>query len=263
MEEKRADAEIKVQNGFIKWLDNFWYHYKWPTIGVTLAAIVLAVCLWQTATTDKYDMLVVYAGRTSLTVDQTDQLATVLEHIMPEDYDGDGKKNVSMNMYHIYSADQIKEIEASTDSEGVRGQVDRHFITTQKEAYNNYMMTGDASICFLEPWLYEEIGKEYLCPLSEIFGDELPASAIDGYGIRLGDTDLYRDYGALRRLPADTVICLQTPFLSESFLSRKGDSKKFEFEKSVLSAIALYESENAADATDVQSEMTLKDDDDQ
>ena len=246
-EEKKPEAEIQVKNGFLKWLDNYWYHYKWPTIAVAFVVIVVSVCLWQTSTTSKYDMLVVYSGPVKLTQEQTAQLSEVLGHVMPEDYDGDGKKNVSMNTYHVYSAEQIKKIEGETDEEGVHGQVDRYMNSSQNDLYNNYMMTGDASICLLDPWLYESIGKDYLCPLSEIFGDELPKGAIDAYGIRLGDTDLYRDYGILKKLPADTVICLQTQFLSESFLSRKENAERFEFEKRMLAAIAEYKSVNGTE----------------
>ena len=252
-EEKKAEAEIKVKSGFLKWLDNYWYHYKWPTIAVAFVVVVLSVCLWQTATTSKYDMLVVYSGPVKLSQDQTAQFCEVLSHVMPEDYDGDGKKNASMNAYHVYSADQIKKIESETDEAGVHGQVDRYMNSSQNDLYNNYMMTGDASLCFLDPWLFESMSKEYFCPLSEIFGEEIPKGAVDGYGIRLGDTDLYRDYGILRKLPADTVICLQTQFLSESFLGRKENAERFEFEKKMFAAIIEYESINGA-ATDAATD---------
>ena len=36
----------------------------------------------------------------------------------------------------------------------------------------------------------------------------------DGYGIRLSETDFYRNNPAARVLPADTVLCLHTPVLS-------------------------------------------------
>ena len=31
-EDKREAGEIVVNNRFLTWLDNFWYHYKWHVI---------------------------------------------------------------------------------------------------------------------------------------------------------------------------------------------------------------------------------------
>ncbi len=45
--------------------------------------------------------------------------------------------------------------------------------------------------------------------------DPLPEGVTaDGYGIRLSETDFYRNNPAARVLPADTVLCLHTPVLS-------------------------------------------------
>jgi hypothetical protein len=47
-----------------------------------------------------------------------------------------------------------------------------------------------------------------LIPLSEIF-ETVPTSAIDEYGIRFSETDLYKTFSALSFCPEDTVLCIR------------------------------------------------------
>ena len=42
MSEKMQGGELRVENRFTRWLDNYWYHYKWHTvIGVFVLIVVL------------------------------------------------------------------------------------------------------------------------------------------------------------------------------------------------------------------------------
>ena len=43
-------------NRFLKWLDNYWYHYKWRTIVILFFAVLLIVCVVQCSTVEKYDL---------------------------------------------------------------------------------------------------------------------------------------------------------------------------------------------------------------
>ena len=251
MEENQSAPEIKInKNKFILWLENFWYHYKWHTIIVSIALIILVVCLWQTSTTEKHDTVIVYAGPTCLSTNETRQLQEVLSGILPSDYDGNGEKNASMSMYEIYSEKQIKEYEKQKDHAGNSFVVDRARNTTQYEQYSNYFMIGESPVCLIDPWLHNSVPEEYFYPLSQIFGENMPKGAIyneDGecYGVRLGDTDLYKDFGIVRLLPADTVICLSSP---RGGLGQEFDDKKYQFELETFVALVTYTS-SAPDAS--------------
>lgn len=61
-------------------------------------------------------------------------------------------------------------------------------------------------------------------PLSDIFGEELPESAADEYGIRLGDTAFYRYFSGARMMPADTILAVRSPDAP----GIQGDEKKLE-----------------------------------
>ena len=226
MEEKREERQIVLRSGFATKVENFWYHYKWPTIGILFALIVVLVCTLQTCTKEENDIVILYAGRVSMSSQQTKDLARMMDGVLPEDYDKNGEKRAALSTYHIYSEEQIKEITAETDSEGRRGYVDRSRNTDQYSVYTNYLKTGESSVLLLDPWLYEQLKKEdRLRPLSEL-GEDLADRSADGYGIRLGDTEQYKSFGVYQVLPEDTVVCLMRPYV----IGRSSKAEAYQFE---------------------------------
>lgn len=238
-EERRPEREIVVQNKFVKWLDNFWYHYKWPTIGIAAALIILIVCIAQSCSKEDRDIMIVYAGPNSLSVSEQEQLGDLMSLVLPSDLDGNGEAVAHWNTFQVYSEEQIKEIESKTDSSGKPLMVDRSFNTDSYQQYSNYIQTGESSVCFLDPWLYEQMRQnDVLCPLTEACS-ELPQGALDEYGVRLGDTELYQNYDLLKLLPEDTVICLLRPYI----WGRSSDEKMYQFEVDTFCAIVTYTKE--------------------
>ena len=201
-----------------RWLDNFWYHYKWPTIIALVAALIVTVCVLQMCNREKEgDVGIVLAGPYGFTDNGEgyEALMACLSTYLPQDYDGDGARRITAATYSIYSEEQIlalreKEIPINT--------------AENSQYYNdffNYLKLGEAAVLFLDPFLFEELAENngYLIPLEESF-DTLPEGSLTAgkegeekpYGVRLGDTALYRNNAAVRVLPEDTVICLLAPF---------------------------------------------------
>lgn len=214
MQDKIPAGDIKERSAFLKWLDNYWYHNKIPTIAATAGIVILIICICQTCTrTDSFDMSVLYAGRVGLTQNEHLLVSNVISTALPEDYNNDGRKSVEFTAYHILSEEQIKKLAAETHEDGSHVYVDRAFYSKEYENYTNMMTTGEYSVCLLEPWLYEKMESAgRLKKLSEVL-DKIPESAISEYGIALGSTELYAYYDALRVLPEDTVLCLMQPFV--------------------------------------------------
>ena len=50
----------------LKWLDNFWYHYKWVVIIVVFFLIVGIVLTVQLVTRQNYDAYIMYLGDASI-----------------------------------------------------------------------------------------------------------------------------------------------------------------------------------------------------
>lgn len=235
-EEKKLSGEVALQSPFLRKLDNFWYHYKWPVIGVAVALIIALVCILQTCSQRKEDTLIVYAGPVALLPEGTEQISQVISGVMPYDPDENGEMLTKVSAYEIYSEEQIRAF-----AEEYPGQsIDKNRNQNEYRTYTSYQGTGQTCIYFLDPWLYESLDEEYLCPLSELTDGSVRGALEDGYGVRLGDTALYEEYGVIRMLPEDTVICLMNPF----FMTKSWDEEAYAFEQDLFVAIVTYGEES-------------------
>ena len=240
MEDKKIYTEgIQPQGKFMKWLDNYWYHYKWITIGVAFFVVIFLVCTLQTCEKENEDTTVLYAGPYQMSAREIESFRGVINGLMPEDFDGDGKKYAGIVNYYILSEEQIKEIEAQTDEAGVRLDVNNQYITSNYDSYYDYIMSGESAICFVDKHLYYELAKaSRLVPLVSVLGEDSEYES-DEYGIILGKTELYESYSALRALPEDTVVC----FLRQTVAGRISDDEVYENESALFSAIVTYTKE--------------------
>ena len=70
--------------------------------------------------------------------------------------------------------------------------------------------------------------------------------------------DLYKDYGIVRGLPADTIICLRAPYEG---LGHSVDDAKYQFEMETFKAFVSYASDTAnsvESATDTDTAVNEK-----
>lgn len=236
-EEKLSGGEIAVQSRFLKWFDNFWYHYKWHTIGALAVILVLLVGTLSMCGRKEEDMTLVYAGPVVLSVSEMEQISAVVEALMPADPDGNGEKETAWMTYQIYSEEQIKALIAEKDAEGKPvNNVNRSQNVEQYKTYGDYLLTGESSIFFLDPWLYAELlAAGRIAPLPATVSKE----GTDGYGVRLGDTDLYASYDVMQLLPADTVICLMRPFEGTPW-AKSNDKEQYAMERDTFVALLTF-----------------------
>ena len=210
-----------------RWLDNFWYHHKWAVIAALAVVLVLTVCIAQMCGREEEgDIVIVAAGPYGFTAneaglrDLTNCLATYLD----KDHNQNGKKDVTLRNYTVYSEAEIKALENRVDENGQPNgvSVDRYQSTQAYQAFTQYLTTGDAALMLVSPWIAEEYstGRAVLVDFNEIFGTTPEGGILtvreDGttvcYGIRLSETALWRENSAIRsNLPEDTVICLLRP----------------------------------------------------
>lgn len=221
MDEKQYTEGISVnESKTLKKLDNFWYHYKWPTIISAFFLIVFIICIAQSCSKEDRDIIITYAGPTYFTVDQKGEFSTYFEDSVIGDYNGDGEKIATFSAYFVYSEEQIKDVEkevVGTDAAGsdVYEYVDISVNTSELDAYESQLQTGTSSVLLLDGWLYETLKENgRLMALSDVYGKDCSLST-DGYGVRLGDTELYKESEQLQRLPEDTVVCLHKKILGQ------------------------------------------------
>ena len=238
--DKLQGGEIRVkerEHGKVyRWFDNFWYHHKWKTIIALFLVVVILVCVLQLCEKEEDgDITVLLAGPYGFSDEATyNNLRNALSlSVYLKDYDGNGASRADLVTYTLYSAAQIEALRVRTDENGNPDPVEVSTISNTKDynAYNQYLMTGDTSVLFLDPWLFEELAAkgEYLADLVTLYG-AAPEGAVSDptggdrcLGVRLADTALYRDHNAVQVLPADTVLCLLGPY----FVGKSSNEKEY------------------------------------
>lgn len=76
-------------------LQNYWFHFKWHTIGIVFTLIVLIVLITQCSGRTNWDMQVIYFTYTPAIDNQTAMIGDYLESIS-KDINGDGEVNISV-----------------------------------------------------------------------------------------------------------------------------------------------------------------------
>ncbi len=216
-----TDIKLTSSNRFFSWLDNFWFHHKWKVVVGIFFAIVLTVGVIQIVNKSDPDIEVTVATHTIYYSEDVDRLERDLNALLQEDLNGNGKKEIQLNLYKIYSEAEMKAAnEAETDENGYPViYADETYNKEQMQQYNSYLMTGQASLLILSEYLHGELVSRreediLLVPMSEIFGDELPSGVTaDGYGVKLSEIGAYKNLDGMRFLPDDSVICIMRPFV--------------------------------------------------
>lgn len=209
-DEKIAAGEVVIENKFLKWLDNYWYHYKWPTIVVAFFLFVGIVCFAQCATREQGDVTVAYAGGYTMTAEEHAKIVDVFNAISPNTSDGKEQMSVLFSTYSIYTEDELKKTYTDED-----GKLDVYSYNNAKQVskdhlstFGTYVMTGESAVWLVSEYVYEVQNlKRIAVPLSELY-ETVPTGAYDDYAICLSDTALYQYYDVLKILPEDTLVVM-------------------------------------------------------
>ena len=201
-------------------IGNFWYHHKWHmgiTVGMTAIVVVLMLQLVLHKTPDVYMM---YAGPGIMIGNQYEKFEAAVTEVM-HDYDGNGYKKISFTDNTYLTSEQIaarREMGLYVDESG------------NAAAYQRFKMeiaAGEHMFCMLDPGLYQDLAQAgAFVPLDELL-DKIPAGAVDGYGVRLGDTAFYTEHPELSFIPPDTVLAVRIP----GALTMKSEEEEKEYSK--------------------------------
>lgn len=215
-----AESADSVEVAPVGFWENFWYHHKWKTIIISFAVILLVICTLQMCTQNSYDIYILYAGPGYLTGNETLSTQNALKQLVP-DQDGDGSKDVMFSIINYMNPAQIAEKQALAEEQGVDLYIDLAGNASKLERFQIEVVAGESVIYLLDPLLYESVKDAGgLLRLDEVL-DEIPASAVDEYGIRLADTDLYQSITTLQYLPEDTVLCIRKVSTMSVFKGQK------------------------------------------
>lgn len=212
----------------IKWLDNYWYHYKWVTIVAIFLVLVIGIGIFQMCTKEDYDIDVLYTGPAILNADQKRDLAAAFASVMSDDYNDDGEKTVMINDITVLSDDQLEEkkAEAAAESDWVY-----YDYKNRENAINNVttlITTGETVICLMDDYMYQKYkSQNAFLPLSDLF-ESVPEYALDEYSVYLSDTPFGKYFSACMALPADTLLCIRRPSVLSSGSSKKAAEAQYQ-----------------------------------
>ena len=194
--------EDNKPKGFVKWLENFWYHYKIQTIIAVVAIFTFVISTVQLIDKKEYDYYLLYAGPTNIAIQDIVFMEAAFEELA-DDYDNNGEVSVAIDDVVMLSPE---EQQAALDAGAV---LNGDFMHTTMNNFYQQIIGGDAVICMLSPYMYGIVrDADGFIPLTEIFG-EIPENAYDDCGIKLSETDFGHYYNGIDDLPKDTVLCIR------------------------------------------------------
>ena len=200
MEEKHEAHEVTEQSKLLRWLDNFWYHYKWPTIAVLVVAILLAVTLPQCGKSKGNSVTVTFAGGYVMSRDEQQALKNVLLTV-----ESDG---VTLGQHSIFTEEEIEKNNTYKDPDSGEEKVDlvgknndRGYNQERIRNLQSYIMTGDCGVWIVSPYVYEN----WFDGKIQVVENK-----------RLGDLPIWEAYGAMRFLSPDCRVILTRSVFGET-----------------------------------------------
>lgn len=201
MEDKHEAHDPREQSRFWKWLDNFWYHYKWQAIAVAAVVILLAVTLPQCAKGGD-SITVAFAGSYTMNSEEKKALEDVLRGLSVDDTD------ITLAQHSIYTEQDLTEMFTYYDKEREEYRVDiasknsaKGYNTDRIRTLQNYIMTGDCGVWIVSPYVFETMFDGKTQVVSQC---------------RLGDLAVYQTYDALQILSPDCLVILTRSVMGET-----------------------------------------------
>lgn len=225
--------------------ENYWYHYKWPTLAGIFVVIFLIIAFAQMAGRKGYDVHVLYTGPLFLDkevcLDAAAAISDAADAAMPlaggnnpADYNGDGVITVDFNKYVYVPTELAQQYRDSNiyfnglDNANARGDFD------------NALVIGEYVILLLDRSLYEEtVGVGAYCTWEETVGSA-PEKALDDCGILLSDLPIGQCNG-FRQLPDDTVLCCRKTSYINALNKKVQNAEMYQAEVALFCQMVEYQ----------------------
>ena len=95
-----------------KWLENYWYYYKWRTLGAVFILFVITVVVVSTVTAVSPDYKLLLITKTPMLASQRDEMSACLAGY-GKDLNGDGKIKVDIVYADLSDLQPYKELTAN------------------------------------------------------------------------------------------------------------------------------------------------------
>ena len=206
-----------------KWLENYWYHYKWATIISAFFITVAVICIVQIASKKNYNIYIRYVGDSVITGTQYDDMTGALEKIVS----GDKKDSVNFAQVAYISDDDnpYKNEKNAVARETLSSMlVQPYYIyIMDMTAYNGYKDSG------------------VFAPLSSIFEEDVTDISYDEYALYLSKTEFLKNAPGMEWVEEDTVIVIKIVPYDSVFTGKKSKRElaSFDIHKEFLRSMVL------------------------
>lgn len=208
MEKKQGKQRVR----FGKWLENFWYYYKWHTIAIIVVAIGVAIGIGSCVNGESVDLCIYYLSKDPLVY--SEDKINLLHSLEPyvEDFDGDGEVRLELRNYYVGDEDTVE---------------------SQLEQFRNEYIGGGVMLL-----LADETGVEQLVETGWLgnITDIAPDAAFDGVAWN-AEGSAYRDSEYLKDWQGEMFFGLRV-FDDKSMIRiLSGKEEQYEYAKQVLTNI--------------------------
>ena len=214
MEKERIPEEnLNVKLKSSKWIENFWYHYKWHTVSAVAVLLIFTILILQMFTKTSYDVNILYAGHYEIERVSPDgekppysSLVDDLKNIF-SDYNNDGNVNISLLNLLVMNESEVKE----HYGDDAINYLNSTLIKEDTDKLFQIMVYGDYYLCLLSERLFleydESYGDKIFSSLTQYIS-EGQCEMINERGIYLSSLNCYT-LDEFKNLPSDTVVCLR------------------------------------------------------
>lgn len=174
------------------WLDNFWYHYKWPTIVIAFFTAVITICIVQAVNRTDYNMYVRYVGDQVITDTQYNDMLNSLSKL--DSVKGaEGEPNFAQVAY------------VSDDENPYKNE-----INANAKATLSGMIVQPYYIYIMDVAAYELYkGESTFATLNQTIEGDVSDIAYDEFAVYLKKTEFYKNSPGMEWVEDDTVIVLK------------------------------------------------------
>ena len=207
-----------------KWLENYWYHYKWHTLIVLFFVVVITIMVVQASSREDNDIYIIYAGPELISDAKREEIKEDFAQRMTEDYDGDGVKSVDFMDIILMNGEELKQAYADGANQYF---LNEGTVEQNKETLSVQAMAGDYVIFLIDPEWYTDLHKASAFvtfdELAELgFPSAEGAKRYDDCAYYLNTMNFAKFFTCFESFPTDTLVCVRR-LTTASVL--KGDKK--------------------------------------
>ena len=208
-----------------KWIENFWYHYKWPFCIVAFFLILGIVLTVQLVSRENYDVYIMYVGDAPIPDTQYQDIQKSLTEVC-KDYNED--KEVLVNFSRTAFIDDEEHEMAST----VNASSTQFLSSMSVQPYYIYLMT---------PWVYD-IYKDngVFVPISELGIDVPEEWYYDEKAISFTKTDYATSHAGVDNLGEEVILVIKSVPYSHSKSTEAKERQAFANHFDLLKSILEY-----------------------